>query len=167
MTALTKWVVRLVGILAACGCSKSDPNPAAGSEEDAVKKAFTAFQGALKSHDGEKVLGLLDSGSRAEAERTAQATKEGYVKATVAEKGETENALGVAAAELVALDAQGFLKSKRFNGKYEALAESKFDKATLHGDSATAHYVEPNGAKGKIGLVKQDGGWKVSVPMPK
>jgi len=166
MTSLTKRLVPLAFLLAACGCSKSDPSPAAGSEEDAVKKAFTDFQAAMKAKDGEKLFGQLDSESQADAERAAQALKDAYTKATPAEKGEKEKALGLSAAELAALDAKGFLKSKRFHGKYE-IAESKFEKATIQGDKATVTYLEDAGDKEKLTLVKQGGAWKVSIPMPK
>ncbi len=132
-----------------------------------MKKAFTDFQAAMKAKDGEKLFGLLDSESQADAERAARSVKDAYGKATPAEKGETEKALGLSAAELVALDAKGFLKSKRFHGKYDEIADSKFDKATVQGEKATVTYLEEDGDKEKLTLVKQSGAWKVSIPMPK
>ena len=44
---------------------------------------------------------------------------------------------------------------------------ARIEKITVQGDRATVNYVEPDGDKEKLGLVKQDGRWKVSVPMPK
>lgn len=167
MTSLTKRLVPLAVILAACGCSKPAAPPPAGSEEEAVQKAFATFQEAMKAKDGEKLFGLLDTDSQAEATRAAQTIKDAYAKATPAEKGETEKALGLPAAEVAALDAKGFLKSKRFLGKYHEIPDSKFEKATVQGDKATANYIEDDGDKVKLEMVKQGGAWKVSIPMPK
>jgi hypothetical protein len=166
MISIMKRFVPLAVILAACGCSKPAP-PAAGSEEEAVQKVFASFQEAMKAHDGEKLWGLLDSESQADAERAAQAVKDTYSKAGPAEKGETEKALGLSAAELAALDAKGFLKSKRFLGKYYEIPDSKFEKATVQGETAIAHYIEDDGDHVKLNMVKQGGTWKVSIPMPK
>ena len=167
MVALTKRLVPLAMILASCGCSKPGTTQGGGSEEEAVQKAFTAFQEAMKARDGEKLWGLLDADSQAEAGRAAQTIKEAYAKATAAEKGETEKALGLSAADLAALDGKGFLKSKRFHGKYDEIADSKFDKAAVQGDKATVTYVEQDGDREKLTLSKQGGAWKVSIPMPK
>jgi hypothetical protein len=166
MISLTKRLGPLVVGLVACGCSKPAPPPA-GSEEEAVQKAFAVFQEAMKARDGEKLLGLLDSDSRAEAERAAQAIKDAYAKATPTEKGETEKALGLSAAELAVIDAKGFLKSKRFLGKDHEIPDSKFEKATVQGEKATLNYLEQDGDHEKLSYVKQDGQWKVSIPMPK
>ena len=167
MTSLTKRLVPLAVILAACGCSKPATPPAAGSEEEAVQKAFAALQEAMKAKDGEKLFGLLDAESQADAERAAQSVKDAYAKATPADKSEKEKELGLSAAELAALDAKGFLKSKRFLGKWHEIPDSKFEKATAQGEKATLNYVEQDGDHEKLSYVKQGGAWKVSIPMPK
>ena len=167
MTSLTKRLVHLAVILAAVGCSKPAAQSAAGSEEEAVQKAFAAFQEAMKAKDGEKLFGLLDAESQADAERAAQSVKDAYAKATPAEKGEKEKELGLSAAEVAALDAKGFLKSKRFLGRWHEIPDSKFEKATAQGEKATLNYVEQDGDHEKLSYVKQGGAWKVSIPMPK
>jgi hypothetical protein len=170
MTSLTKRLVPLAALaLAVCGCSKPAPPPAAGSEEEAVQKAFTALQEAMKAKDGEKLFALLDSDSQADAERAAQALKDAYSKAPPAEKTEKEKALGLSAAELSALDAKGFLKSKQFLGykNYHEIPTSKFEKATVQGDKATLNYIEDDGDHEKLSYVKQGGAWKLSIPIPK
>jgi hypothetical protein len=148
------------------GCSKTtDISPV--SVEAPVRDTFTALQAALKARDGDKLWKLLDSESRAEAERAAKAVQTAYAKADPKEKSEQEKALGLPGAELAALTAADFLKTKRFHGKYEELSESKIDKVTVQGDKATVAYTEPDGDKEKLTLVRQEGQWSVSLPMPK
>ena len=60
-----------------------------------------------------------------------------------------------------------FLKTKRFHGKYDELPDSKIEKVTVQGDQATIAYVELDGDKEKLILVREQGEWKVSIPMPK
>jgi hypothetical protein len=169
MASFTKQLALLALFLAACGCSKSDTPPAASAEEEAVKKAFIDFQEAMKARDGGKIFGLLDAESQADAERAAQSVKDAYSKAAPAEKDETEKNLGLTAAELGALDAKGFLKSKRFLGykNYHEIPDSKFEKATVQGEKATLHYIEQDGDHEKLSYVKQGGAWKVSMAIPK
>lgn len=167
MTSLTKRLVSLAALLAACGCSKPAALPTAGAEEEAVQKAFTALQEAMKAKDGEKLFALLDSDSQADAERAAQAIKDSYAKANPGEKGEKEKELGLSAAELGALDAKGFLKSKKFLGKWHEIPESRFEKASVQGEKATLNYAEDDGDHEKLSYVKQGGAWKLSISMPK
>jgi hypothetical protein len=157
----------LVGfIVFTTGCSKATKG-APGSAEGPVRERFTALQVALKNRDGDTIWKLLDSESRGEAERAAKAVQAAYAQADPTEKSEQEKALGLPGAELTVLTGAGFLKTKRFHGKYEELSESKIDKVILQGDKATVAYTEPDGDKEKLGLVRQDGQWKVSLPMPK
>jgi hypothetical protein len=167
MPSLLKRLAALATLLAACGCPKSGSGPTAGPDEEAAKSAFASFQEAMKARDGEKIFALLDSESQADAERAARSVRDAYAKATPAEKAETEKAMGLSAAELAGLDAKGFLKSKRFHGKYDEIADGKFEKATVQGDLATVAYLEEDGDKEKLPLARQGGGWKVSLPMPK
>ena len=148
------------------GCSKTT-DIAAGSVEGPVRESFAALQAALRARDEDKLWKVLDSDSRDEAERAAKAVQAAYAKADPAEKAEQEKALGLPGAELAGLTGAGFLKSKRFHGKYEELSESKIDMVTLQGDKATVAYTEPDGDKEKLSLIRQDGQWKVSLPMPK
>jgi hypothetical protein len=135
--------------------------------EDEVREAFAAFQAALKAKDAEKLWTLLDAESQADAERAAQAVKAAYEKAGADDKAQQEKALGLSSTELSSLSGRGFLKSKRFHGKYDELPGSKIDKITIQGDSATVNYTETDGDKEKLTLVRQEGRWKVTVPMPR
>jgi hypothetical protein len=164
MGYLVRRVLPLVVLaLGAWGCSSKSADP----EEEAVRKAFADFQAALKARDPEKIWGLLDDDSRAEADRAAKDIHDAYAKADAAGKAETEKALGLSAAELAALDGKGFLKTSRFHGKYHEVPDSKVEKVVVQGDKATLTYVEEDGDKEKLSFVKQAGQWKVSVPMPK
>ena len=159
----------LLLLIFALGCSKSDRSAGqpAGNEEGAVRQAVTEFQAAFKHHDVDKLWSLLDSESQADAERAAKAIQGAYSKATPEQKVEREKALGLSGAELGALTGSSFLKTKRFYGKYDELADSKIDKVTVQGDEATVAYTEPDGDKEKLALVREAGQWKLTLPMPK
>ena len=159
-------VCLLIFLVFTPGCSKTT-DIAPGSVEGPVRESFAALQAALKTRDGDKLWKLLDSESRAEAERAAKAVQATYAKADPTEKSDQEKALGLAGTQLAALTAADFLKSKRFHGKYEELSESKIDKVTIQADKATVAYTEPDGDKEKVNFVREDGQWKVSLPMPK
>jgi hypothetical protein len=148
------------------GCS-GDRQNTQGKAEDQVRETFTALQKALEARDAEKLWGLLDAESQADAERAAGAVKAAYEKAGAEEKAQQEKALGLTGAELSALTGRGFLKTKRFQGKYDEVPGSKLDKITVQGDSATVNYVEADGDRERLTLVRQEGHWKVSLPMPK
>jgi hypothetical protein len=156
----------LLFLLLVVGCAKQS-GPIAGNDDAPVREAFSAFQAAIKAKDAPKVWGLLDSESQADADRAAKAVQAAYGKASPDEKAEQEKSLGLSDAELGALTGQGFLKTKRFLGKYDEVPESKIDKVTTQGDKATVTFIEPDGDTEKLNLVRQDGKWKLSVPMPK
>jgi hypothetical protein len=132
-----------------------------------VREAFAAFQKALKATDAEKIWSLLDDDSQADAEREAASIRTAYTKADGEAKKKQEKELGVSGAELADLKGVGFLKTRRFLGKYDEVPESKVEKVDLQGDMAVVHYVEPDGDKEKFNLVRQGGKWKLSVPMPR
>jgi hypothetical protein len=159
-------VLPLIGLALAAGCS-SNPTAPGPNEEESVRQAFASLQAALKARDADRVWGLLDADSRAEAERAAQAVRDAYAKVDAAGRSEQEKALGVPGAELADLKGPGFLKTKRFHGKYDEVPESKVDKVAVQGDRATVNYTEPDGDKEKLTLVRQEGQWRVSLPMPK
>ena len=159
------WLVLFAAAFAG-GCPKPTER-SGGNDEGAVREAVSAFQAALKARDADKLWQLLDAESRADAERAAQAVRDAYAKAGPEQKAEQEKALGLPGAELATLTGTGFLKTKRFHGKYDELPDSTLDRVTVQGDSATVAYTEPDGDKEKLTLVRQEGQWKVSVPMPK
>ena len=152
-------------VVIAFGCSKTT-DVGSVSQEGPVRETFASLQKALKDRDADKLWMLLDRESRADAERAARAVQAAYAKADAQGKSEQEKALGLTGAELAGLTAVGFLKTKRFHGKYEELSESKIDKVALQKNGATVAYTEPDGDKEKLSLVREDGQWKVSLPMP-
>jgi hypothetical protein len=149
------------------GCTKPTSQSSSAGDEKTVKESFEAFQAALKVQDADKLWSLLDSDGRADAERAATAIREAYAKASAEQKAEQEKALGLPGAELAELSGKGFLKTKRFHGKYDEVPESKISKITIKGDAATVDYVEADGDKEKLQLVRQEGAWKLSLTMPK
>ena len=50
---------------------------------------------------------------------------------------------------------------------YDEVPGSMIDKVTPEGDSATVFYTEEDRDKKRLKLVRQNGQWKVSLPMPK
>ena len=138
----------------------------AQGEETAVRDAFSAFQAALKAKDAGKLWDLLDSDSRSDADRAAKALQAAYAKASAEEKAEQEKALGLTAAELTALNGQGFLKTTRFLGKHHEVPGSKIDKVVVQAGKATVTYIEEDGDVEKLNAVREDGKWKLSVAMP-
>jgi hypothetical protein len=150
----------------AVGCSGDRQTPQSKGE-DQVREVFASFQAALKARDVDKLWSLLDPESQADAERAAQAVKAAYQKAGRDEKAQQEKELGLTGAELSSLSGRGFLKTKRFQGKYDEVPDSKLDKVTVQGDSATVAYTEADGDKEKLTLVRHEGQWKVTLPMPK
>src|SRR5262249_45283292 len=110
---------------------------------------------------------LLDSKSRADAERVANAVRAAYAKARPAEKAEQEKSLGLSGSELAGLTGKGFLKTKRFEGKYHDMPGSTGEKVVVQGEGATVHYLESDGDHEKAVFVRQDGQWRVWLPMPR
>jgi len=41
------------------------------------------------------------------------------------------------------------------------------ESVTVHGEDATVRYVEPDGDHEKLTAVRQDGGWKLLLKVPK
>ena len=132
-----------------------------------MREQFAELQSALKNRDTDKLWTLLDSKSRADAERAAKDIQTAHAKATTEEKTRQEEALGLTAAELAGLTGKGFLKTKRFQKKYHELPDGKIEKIVIQGDSATVYYIEADGDKEKAILVRQDGRWKVWLTMPR
>jgi hypothetical protein len=161
--------VPIWGVILLAGCIPAKPKTPApeADEKQAVRETVVAFQSALKAGDAEKLWPLLDSDSQSDAERAAKAIQEAYAKASPEEKTKQEEALGLPGAELAALNGRGFLKTKRFHGKYHEVPGSTIDKVTVQGDTAKVDYTEEDGDKEKLSLVRQDGQWKLSLPMPK
>ncbi len=141
--------------------------PALGAgDREAVEAAFKAFQAALKAGDAGKIHDLLDGASQAAAERSAQFIKSAYLKGTEPQKARIAKLLGLPGAELARLTGRGFLKSKRFQAKYDEVPGSKIQEITVRGNRATVVYIEPDNDREKLLFNRQKGKWKVSAPMP-
>jgi len=161
---MTRKFLTFAALLALAGCSEP-PAPDKGEEE--VKQAFASLQKALEAKDADKVWQLLDADSQADAERQAKAVREAHAKADDAKRKEMEKELGLSGKELEKLDGAGFLKTLRFLGKYDEIADSKLDKVTVSGAKATVNYTEPDNDKETLTFTKDKSGWKVSLSMPK
>jgi hypothetical protein len=167
MNGRAKRLLGMTLLLVSAGCTNTVTSRSAANDEGPVRETFAAFQAALTARDAEQLWALLDSDSRADAERAAKTIQAMYAKASAEDKADQEKALGLPGAELAGLTGQGFLKTKRFHGKYDEVSDSKIDKITVQGDSATVAYTEADGDREKLTLVRQAGQWKVSAPMPK
>jgi hypothetical protein len=125
------------------------------------------LQAALKDGEVDKLWMLLDSRSQTDAERVAKTVQAIYAKASPSEKAELEDSLGMNGAELAVLTGKGYLKTKRFQGKYHDMPGSTIEDVLIQADSATVHYLESDGDKEKAIFVRQGGQWKAWLPMPK
>lgn len=132
-----------------------------------MREKFAQLQSAMKNGDADKLWSLLDARSRADAEKIAKDIQTTYNKAEIEEKAKHEEVLGLKGTELAELNGKGFLKTKRFQKRYDEVPEGKIDKVVIQGDSATIYFLEPDGDKEKAILVRQDGQWKVWLTMPK
>ena len=160
------WAALLLVVFAA-GCSSKPAGPPAADEEGAVRARFAELQSAVKDRDADKLWLLLDTRSQGDAERSAKAIQAAYAKAAPEEKAKQEEALGLPGTELARLTGKGFLKTKRFHGKYHEVPEGRIDRVTVEKDSATVYFLEPDGDKEKLILVRQEGQWRVWLTMPK
>jgi hypothetical protein len=155
-----------VTILAAlAGCAP--PAPGLSKDEEGLKEAFVSLQGALKAKDADKVWALLDADSQSDADRQATAVRDAYAKADKAGREEMEKSLGLNGKELETLKGVGYLKTKRFLGKHDEIADSKIDRVSASGDKGTVNYTEQDGDKEKLTFTKVKDGWKVSLAIPK
>jgi hypothetical protein len=150
------------------GCSTDDKGKDEGKDESNVRKTFEALQTALKNKDAEKIWSLLDSDSQADAEARAKTIRADYEKADNKERKKLEDQLGLPGTELSSLKGKGFLKTKRFLGKYDEipLSGTKITKIIVQAKKAEVKYDEPDGDHETLSLVRQEGQWKVVLAMP-
>jgi hypothetical protein len=141
--------------------------PAGDDAEAMVRSKFKAMQSAVKSRDVEKIWAMLNDKSKATAEKFVKDVQVAHAKAGAKDKTEMEDALGLNAAEIAKLTAIGYLKTKRFQQKYDEMPDSKVEKVVVQGDNATVHFLEPDGDKEKLIFVRQDGQWKAWLGIPK
>jgi hypothetical protein len=160
------WLV-LFCLAVSPGCQK--PTEQSSTEDQkAVRDTFVAFQVALKARDADKLWSLLDSDSQADADRAAKAIRDAYAKVSAEKKADQEKAFGLPGAELSELTGKGFLKTRRFHGKYHEVPDATIDNVTVDGNKAVVDYTEADGDNEKLRLVRQEGKWKLSLKdMPK
>ena len=160
------WLV-LFCLAVSPGCQK--PTERSSTEDQkTVRDTVVAFQAALKARDADKLWSLLDSDSQADADRAAKTIRDSYSKASAEKKADQEKAFGLTGAELSELTGKGFLKTRRFHGKYDEVPDATIDKVMVDGNNATVAYTEADGDKENLYLVRQDGKWKLSLKdMPK
>jgi hypothetical protein len=156
----------LLALAVGCSSSPSTGLPAA-DEEGAVRAQFAALQSAIKAGDVDQLWLMLERNHIFEAERAAQDIQSAYAKANAEEKAKQEEKLGLPGAELTGLKGKGFLKTKGFQDKYHELPNSTIEQVTVEGNHATVNYLEPDGKKEELILVRQDGQWKVWLEMPR
>jgi hypothetical protein len=141
--------------------------------EEQVKAKFNTFQQAFTvlekqptEDNARLVWDLLHTDSQLDADRAAKFIREEFKKADATEKAKQEKALGLTATELEGLSGLSFLRSKRFLGKYDELPASKMDKVEVRGDEASVIYIEPDNDRVTLRMARQDGQWKVLLPVP-
>jgi hypothetical protein len=131
--------VLLVGLtLILAGCGPKPATPPQGSAEDEA-----AVRAAF-----------------AELQQAIQARDGGKLWGLLADKARAE-------AEQAGLTGAGLLEHKEFQKKYHEVPESQVESVTVHGEDATVRYVEPDGDHEKLTAVRQGGGWKLLLKMPK
>jgi hypothetical protein len=135
--------------------------------EDEIRAAFGLLRSAIKSKDPAKIWDLLDADTKADAERGAKKLVAVYKKADIKGKAEHETNFGLTPDEFAKLDGKLVLKTKRFLGKYDEIPGSKITSITVQGEGATLNYLEADGDKEKLNYTRQDGKWKVALPIPK
>jgi hypothetical protein len=135
--------------------------------EDDVRLAFGQLQKAIKVRDPDKIWGLIDTDSQSDADRAGKAVQAAFGKADDKGKAEFEKKYGLSAKELADMSGKRFIKSNRFHGKYDEIPGSKLETIKVKADTARLTYIEEDGDKEKLSLVRQKGQWKFILPMPK
>jgi hypothetical protein len=96
----------------------------------------------------------------AKLQQAIQARDGGKLWALLADKARAE-------AEQAGLTGAGLLDHKEFQKKYHEVPESQVESVTVHGEDATLRYLEPDGDHEKLTAVRQGGGWKLLLKVPK
>jgi hypothetical protein len=161
------WTILLITLMSGCSAAEDQSKGKPGAKDtDQVLQQFVALQAAIKDKNGDQLWELLDSDSRADAERAAKAVQTAYEKASPQEKEKRREELGLSDRELIELTGPVFLKSKRFHGKYHEIPGSKVNDVKVQAEEATVSYTEADGDPEKLTFNRQDRKWKVSLRMP-
>jgi hypothetical protein len=161
-------------LFAACliGCNsgaptKDKPGDDPKKAEEQVKEAFKALQTAVKEKDADKIWNLLDKDSQADAEREAGAAKEVYGKLADKDKADYKKRLNLTDKELADLTGKLYVKSEVFYKKHHEIPDSKLEKLSVSGDTASLNFIEPDNDNVKMSLTRDKGQWKFSMKIPK
>jgi hypothetical protein len=152
-------------LVGASGCAKPAEAPPV-DEGAAVRARFEEFQKTLGEHDADRLWAMLSRQSRDEAERAARVLRAEYEKADAKKRAEQEKTLGLSGAELAKLTGRDFLKTRRFEAKYKEAREGKFERVSAQGDTATVYFVDDEGDREKILLLREEGQWQLWLKMP-
>jgi len=164
--------VSLICAISLVGCNppaaKDKPADASKKSEEEIKTAFATLQAAIKAKDADKIWSLLAKDSQDDTDREAKAVKEAFSKLAEKDKPEYEKKVGLSAKELTEMTGKLYVKSKSFfTGKADEIPDSKLDKVVVAGESGTVHYIEDDGDKEKLVVVREQGQWKFAVPVAK
>jgi hypothetical protein len=151
----------VVAFAAGCNAERKPPD----DEDGPIRARFAEAQAAVKDRDADQVGALVAEQVHADAERTARQVRAAYAKADPGAKAKQEEALGLTGAELAVLTGKGLL-THRFLRKYRELPDSTVTKVVVGGDNATVYYLEDDGDRKKMDLVREGGAWKVWLTMP-
>jgi hypothetical protein len=154
--------------MALAGCARHAER-AAGPSDDAeagVRQAFAELQATVKAGDIDRLWNLLSDKSQADAERRAESIREAYAKADPAEKAQQEKDTGLSGVAQSQLTGKGFLKTQRFQRKFEDLPSGNINQIVIDSDRATVHYTESDGDKEKAIFIRQNGEWRAWLTMP-
>jgi hypothetical protein len=142
------------------------------------EEAFKGFKAAIQAKDADKTWALLSAESRKVMEAQVDAMKEGLKKLDSATEEQRKMAsdmyvkmFGMKLEELKKLDGKGMLSIsfKMFEGKeenpFKDVGAATLEKVKVEGDKAKGKVKTPTKTE-DIEFVKEDGSWKVTLPMP-
>src|SRR5207249_6617865 len=109
-----------------------------------IKQAFSSLQVAIKAKDVDKIWGLLAKDTQGDVEREGKVVKEAFAKLAESDKAAYEKKVGLTAKEMTEMTGKLYVKSSIFfSGEIAEMPDSKLEKITVTGDSATVKYKEP------------------------
>jgi hypothetical protein len=156
-----------VALAAGCGGGQTSGPAPAEEHEGQVRLAFADLQAALQLRDADLLWGLMDDRGRADADRAAEEVRSAYGEADAGRRARLEGELGLPGAELATLTGKGFLTTERFQAQYREVPDGTVEEVTVEGDRATVRFLGPGRHQAKVVLVRREGGWKVSLTVPR
>jgi hypothetical protein len=149
------------------GCTPASSPPPSQPLNEEIEQAWNRLKVAIKTKSGDQVWDLVDKDTQADADRQAKATKEAFAKLADKDKGGYEKKLALSAKELADMTGKLYLQSGPFHAKHHEIADSKIEKTTVTGETATLIFVEPDNDKVTVRLTREGGKWKFQLDVPK